>query len=287
VTDTTATSDWTGFDTVGGYVPTSQQTLQFRPGLFLEAVRTGRWLVIDEINRAEIDKAFGELFTLLSGQKADLPYVVGPDRVRVLPPADTEPHAWVPAGVLSGYDYIVHPNWRILATMNVYDRASLFAMSLAFMRRFAFVDIDLPGDRVYHELVERWFGNFGPDVEGMKGMLEILYKLVAAGNPLMRRRALGPALIKDMILYIADRAGTSPEAKLDELLCEAVLLFVTPQLDGLPREVILTVNAFLGSLFGDCLPRKQLLARIASLYPYIDQEEWIKAAELDPEAGAL
>ena len=34
-----------------------------------------RVLIIDEINRADIDKAFGELFTLLSGNNVDLPYL--------------------------------------------------------------------------------------------------------------------------------------------------------------------------------------------------------------------
>ena len=81
----TATADWTTFDTVGGYVPTQDQTLQFRPGMFLRAVYTGQWLIIDEINRADIDKAFGELFTVLSGQAVTLPYMVGNEIVRVLP----------------------------------------------------------------------------------------------------------------------------------------------------------------------------------------------------------
>jgi len=31
-------------------------------------------LVIDELNRADIDKAFGQLFTVLSGQSVQLPY---------------------------------------------------------------------------------------------------------------------------------------------------------------------------------------------------------------------
>ena len=48
--------------------------LEFRDGLFLEAIREGRWLVIDELNRSNFDRAFGQLFTVLSGQSVVLPY---------------------------------------------------------------------------------------------------------------------------------------------------------------------------------------------------------------------
>ena len=114
--------------------------------------------MIDEINRAEIDKAFGELFTVLSGQRVDTPHRVGSYPVRVLPFAKvdvTRPTSWIPADVRpGGYDYVVHPNWRIIGTMNVYDRSALYSLSLAFMRRFAFIDLDLPAQ--YIDLCQRW-----------------------------------------------------------------------------------------------------------------------------------
>jgi hypothetical protein len=112
-TYTTATADWTSFDTVGGYSPAANQTLQFQPGIFLQAIGRGDWLVIDEINRAEIDKAFGELFTVLSGQRVDLPYRVGRSQVRVLPPDPNGDFEWIPTDATNDYDYIVHPSWRV------------------------------------------------------------------------------------------------------------------------------------------------------------------------------
>ena len=36
--------------------------------------RTGRWLVIDELNRSNFDRAFGQLFTVLSGAAVVLPF---------------------------------------------------------------------------------------------------------------------------------------------------------------------------------------------------------------------
>jgi dynein-related subfamily AAA family protein len=65
---TTATADWTTYETIGGLKPTQDNRLTFAPGHFLEAIEQNKWLVIDELNRSNFDRAFGQLFTVLSGQ---------------------------------------------------------------------------------------------------------------------------------------------------------------------------------------------------------------------------
>src|SRR3954453_2733118 len=70
---TTATSEWTTFETIGGLQPTPEGLI-FRPGMFVEAIESGRWLVIDEMNRSNFDRAFGQLFTVLSGSAVVLPF---------------------------------------------------------------------------------------------------------------------------------------------------------------------------------------------------------------------
>jgi MoxR-like ATPase len=82
----TATSDWTIGDTVGTSHDTSEGRV-FRAGVVTDAIETGRWLLIDEFNRADIDQAFGELFSVLSGQAVVLPhrrneFAPRPSRVR-------------------------------------------------------------------------------------------------------------------------------------------------------------------------------------------------------------
>jgi len=272
---TTATADWTTFDTVGGYVPTAQQSLQFRAGKFLEAIRDGRWLVIDEINRAEIDKAFGELFTVLAGQRVDLPYSVGSHALRVLPPARGEGAAgWIPTEAVTGYDYVIHPNWRVVGTMNVYDKSNLFNLSFAFMRRFAFVDLDLPPSETYEGLIDIWLkaSRLPPGEGGPAATLrQALLRLLAPDNALMTCRELGPAIVKDMIEYMSDRY--QPAADTGELLCEALLLYVTPQLDGIDRLRIGQVRRFLAELVG-AGPSLGLKRRIQALYPYLSAADW-------------
>ncbi len=294
---TTATADWTTFDTIGGYVPTEQQTLEFRPGILLKAVAEGHWLVIDEINRAEIDKAFGELFTVLSGQGVDLPYSVQRQPVRILSASEPDdsrhpaPLFWA-RHATSGYDYVVPPSWRIIGTMNVYDKSYLYNMSFAFMRRFAFVDVDLPDRALYHGLLEIWFDRGGlplqadpaNDAPGMQALRDTLRALIERDNALMRRRALGPAIVKDAVAYIGDRYRKSGQRdeELLKYLGEAFQLYIVPQLDGLDHEGILDVYACVDLLFeglaqlgdgGEGL-RRVIHRRIELLYPHIQPDDW-------------
>jgi MoxR-like ATPase len=50
--------------------------------------------------------------------------------------------------------YYIGNNWRIIATMNSYDKNSLFMMSFAFMRRFAQIHIPIPTDEQLFELID-------------------------------------------------------------------------------------------------------------------------------------
>jgi MoxR-like ATPase len=153
-TFTTATSEWTAFDTIGGYVPStsteeSRDELMFQPRLFLNCFRreqegiVNNWLVIDEINRSDIDKAFGQLFSVLSGDSVELPY----ERQNQVEIVSVERNASDEdlRYISSNPDvFPVTPSWRLLATMNTYDKASLYEMSYAFMRRFNFVHVGIP-----------------------------------------------------------------------------------------------------------------------------------------------
>ena len=264
----TATADWTTFDTIGGYVPTANSTLRFRPGVFLRAIARGQWLVLDEMNRAEIDKAIGELFTAIAGQSVELPYEVGDTPVRLLPPANKDLDGW-DKGAETGFDYVLHPNWRLIGTMNVYDRASLYSMSLALMRRFAFIDVNIPSEALYGALIDSWGESLPPRA------LSQTKRLLAPSTRLMMHRTLGPAIARDMLRYMKERAEEgSPEESVDEHLCEALLLYGCSQLDGMDREAAIAVYAELRATLGDSERARDVLARIRSLYPGIGAEEW-------------
>ena len=106
-----------------------------------------------------------------------------------------QPISLVPPGVEppDDTDAIRLPaSWRIIATMNVFDKNLLFEMSYALMRRFAFVEVTCPSDEAYHELLE------GPG--------DIVRELL----PLRRFRDLGPAVYLDAAKFAVRRGEDQP-----------------------------------------------------------------------------
>lgn len=179
-----ATDQWTTFETIGGYFPTPAEgdgadRLDFLPGAVVDSLERKRCLIIDEINRADIDKAFGELFTLLTGNSVTLPYRRrSPDgfrRVRL----ETQSVA-----AEADMDIIGVPHWwRLIGAMNDADKASLKRMSTAFNRRFAFVPVDLPSPGLYREILDRHVDRLGPLPDGdMAGMVELVVALFSRRN---------------------------------------------------------------------------------------------------------
>jgi DNA polymerase III delta prime subunit len=201
-----ATSTWTTDDTIGGTFETGEGDV-FRAGVVTEAIESGRWLVIDELNRAEIDKAFGELFSVLSDQEVVLPY----RRNQFTPPISIVPHG---GEVPPGTDPICVPKpWRIIATMNTSDRGLLFTLSRALMRRFAFVHVGSPADDTFRSLLD------GPG------------SVVTALLPLRELHDLGPAMYVDAADYAAIRLLDGADPSL--VLLEAFNAYFLAQLDEL------------------------------------------------------
>jgi MoxR-like ATPase len=203
---TTATSEWTTYETIGGLQPTPEGLI-FRPGMFIEAIESGKWLVIDEMNRSNFDRAFGQLFTVLSGSAVVLPFkAAGKSQRLSIVPFGEEPPA--------GTDPIRVPStWRIIATMNAFDKNLLFDMSYALMRRFAFIEVGTPSESAYEKLLE------GPG--------EIVAKLL----PLRKFTNLGPAVYIDAAKYAARRAKDNPTES--RLIYEVFYAYFLPQFEGM------------------------------------------------------
>ncbi|MEY2571770.1 MAG: 5-methylcytosine-specific restriction enzyme [Acidimicrobiaceae bacterium] len=214
----TATSAWTVADTVGQTIDTGNGPT-FRPGVVVDAIETGRWLVIDELNRADLDGAFGELFSLLAGQAV------------VLPHRRTEFSAYlslVPwqAEVPEPSEPICVPkSWRIIATMNTTDRGHLFGLSRALMRRFAFVHVGSPDADVFERIVG------GPG------------SVIAPLCAIRSLQDLGPAIYCDAADLAAARLDDG--ATESAALLDAFTAYVLPQLDPLPVEGIAELLAIL------------------------------------------
>ena len=225
---TTATADWTTFDTIGGYLPDGNG-LKFVPGVVLRSLRTNGWLIIDEVNRADIDKAFGPLFTVLSGGEG----MAG--RTSILPyrTSEGEPVTieWASSTGSTEAVYSITPSWRLIGTLNVSDKASLFRLSFAFLRRFAVIDVPLPAGDAYRSLFGRWFEALGREDVGP--LVDLAMAVVSGPVP------IGPAIGRDFAKFIveglAETASGEPTfASDEEVALTATRLLVVPQYEGQP-----------------------------------------------------
>lgn len=143
----TASADWTNHEVVGGHFPQSAGSggieFVFRPGAFVEAVlanwrveptadgqvlwtrNANTWLLIDEFNRADMDRALGGLLTALETRSLRIPA-----------------GRYTPGGTAS-VEIPIPRDFRVLCTLNTVDRHYLFRLSDALKRRFSFVEIPM------------------------------------------------------------------------------------------------------------------------------------------------
>nr|WP_263323551.1 AAA family ATPase [Neobacillus sp. Marseille-Q6967] len=219
----TATDDWNTFDTIGGYMPDPNESgkLRFREGIVLKSIKENKWLIIDEINRADIDKAFGQLFTVLSGKNVELPFESNNLPVKIKHHNNSDSY-YDP----SSCTYFIGKNWRVIGTMNTFDKNSLFAFSYAFMRRFAFIEIPIPKMTYYFNLINT---NTKLTQENKK----FIYKLVE-----VTPKPLGPAIIIEIMEYFCVTNNTGR--------IEAICGTVVPQYEGLDHSDIHNLYQELG-----------------------------------------
>ena len=249
---------------IGGYQPVGQGKIRFVPGLLLQ--NFDRPLVIDELNRCDIDKVIGPLFTVLSDQPTTLPYrtVVEDEHSApfvILPnqKPGAAPHEFAPT-----------KSWRILATINSVDKAALYQMSFALTRRFGWVFVDVPRDLQGFILeLLRIRGIIGDEVQS------------AAETPITQTwrainevRVIGPAPIIDLISYVRAMDTTVsfleiPGKSQAALYLDGFYLFLLPMLDGILRSEASTIADRICQALGlsaddpDALMLKQRLANVA------------------------
>lgn len=277
----TATSDWTTFDTIGGYLPdpTQEGLLDFRSGIVTRALEKGRWLIIDEINRADIDKAFGELFTLLTGQDVKLPFkkYVNDELRDVVLGSSNE----------SGtYPVKLQDHWRLIGTMNTSDKASLYQLSYAFMRRFAFVEVPIPAPADYASIIHSAINDNLGDREFVAAcggaesaafireyagrVLPTIFVPRPAEEAPRLRLEVGPAIPMDIIGYIrsawpvgaADDAG-SRERHAKSVVLQGLEMLLYPQFEGRGRDHRTILDRVEVALDLDDLMRRRTGERLA------------------------
>jgi 5-methylcytosine-specific restriction protein B len=228
-----ATDQWTTFDTIGGYFPAVHkgqvgEQLDFLPGHIVDTIERQKCLIIDEINRADIDKAFGEMFTLLAGQAVTLPF-----RRRAADGSYRRIRLTQgPSLREEDLEAIQIPSWwRILGAMNDADKQSLKQLSYAFMRRFAFVAVPLPARALYEALLRA----AATDAENIPAVtLDTMISLFTDANTGFGGVGIpfGPAIPLSMLRHASQRMHLNSSLDPSPLLRELLESYVAPQLQG-------------------------------------------------------
>jgi len=136
----TASSAWSAQDLVGGYQPLGGGAIGFIPGALLR--NFDRPAIIDELNRCPVDKILGPLFSILSGQSSVLPCRADA--------ADPESPFHIvlpePRAGMAAHEHAPEAAWRLICTLNTYDKTQLGQISYALSRRFAWIKVGAPAD---------------------------------------------------------------------------------------------------------------------------------------------
>jgi hypothetical protein len=130
--------------------------------------------------------------------------------------------------------------------MNTFDKASLFQLSFAFMRRFAFIDIDVPKQADYENLLTTYVSDprkLGQDVAkpywtGCLTALKNLLRQDGKDKDTLYELGLlvGPAIPLDMLKYLNQRMPSPDDADVTRFVLEALEMFLFPQFEGKDEE---------------------------------------------------
>lgn len=205
-----------------------------------ENTKTGHWLLIDELNRANLDRAFGQLFTVLG----------------------TDESTGVPLDYYGAKNETLYipGSFRIIGTINSVDKQFVNSMSLAIRRRFTFVTLDIPKQK---PISEPWTSNSSQATKEFRIVVEAACKRLS--NKTNTRYEAGSIIashgdrlgklfsLLELVRYAAEGSdypflpiGTAPLIDTLELFMSR--LSISPQSD--PDEALDWAAAVkLGSLF--------------------------------------
>ena len=257
----TGSSDWSSQDIIGGYQPVGSGSVAFIPGVLLR--RFDRPLIIDELNRCDIDKVIGPLFTVLSGQQTTLPYRLDTkdkDSLQYVILPESKPSA-------AAHEFAPGPHWRLLATINSIDKASLYQMSYALARRFGWVYVDASSDTA--GFIEAFLRKEEPTWAGpVAGAPCPLAEFWEAINSV---RVIGPAPVIDAMKAVQAMEKdveffATPATSTKEALLDALDMVLLPMLDGIVVQDAEFLAGKAVEVFGlDADQSKRIKARMVSV----------------------
>jgi MoxR-like ATPase len=251
-----ASYEWGRYEVVGGKSLDSSEESHFHLGCVSASIRDDQFLLIDEFNRADMNKAFGEMFMALDHRRITL--------------HSDEQLNWITEDEKRAEAILIPEEWRMICTMNDYDKSLLSELSYGLLRRFAYVEIDTPKDKetekstVIQRVKRTLQETHKLDEEALKAAIDgeagrVVDSFFDFIFRVRENRKIGTSTSIDVIHYLALGVAVLGRREPWVLLNEALVDYFLPQLDRLDLEVIRAVRAASQSVFViDAQPVPQL-----------------------------
>lgn len=237
----TPDESWTARELVGGETVVSGEIV-FRAGWVLRSIAENRWLVLDEANRADMDRIFGGLLTWLAGGSVSLGTETSHGDSRIIElgwaaGASAKTESVSAPGAPGLVRYAAGSDWRLLGTYNALDAQRVFRFGAALGRRFVRVPIPAPEPEVFeHILGER---SKGLPPEAAQGLVDLY-----AAHFESDATRLGPALFLAMSGYVEaalaadapESEGAGSDASWQEALAESYVVHIGNWIANLERR---------------------------------------------------
>ena len=235
----TATSDWTTHETIGGLMLGKDKGIERYDGIILQAIKTARdrsphgksyWLIIDEINRADINKAFGGMYTAIESGIISHPYAEFLDK----------------DGLKISSDLLIPSSFRIIGTMNTFDKDSLMPLSYGLQRRFSTIHFDLPNEDEEKNIVDKKLLHSLKHISNISGVIDnqeyqkakdIIFEYIRKVRSKEKVGIeIGTALVLSTLNQLAVSLAYFSEDKMEEYIQQAIIQNICPQFEGVLEE---------------------------------------------------
>ncbi|AMD30726.1 AAA family ATPase [Acidilobus sp. 7A] len=168
------------------------------------------FLVIDELNRADVDKAFGDFFAMFLSPYPEEWHVPEElvDEVRAYSHRDKEAEDFLNHYGKHGDEPLRHI--RIVATMNLADVRNLFMVGEALTRRFTVIEVLCPGgDKDLDKLLSDGLEELGKALPGLKDRIKSLVSCVR-GKVNDKGLCIPPSAVKAALKLLSKDYSMNP-----------------------------------------------------------------------------
>jgi MoxR-like ATPase len=236
--ESTASDEWSRFEVIGGIYQN-----QFHEGVVLRAALNNEWLLIDEFNRANMNKAFGEMFMAIEYGEIQLrPNEQG----------------------LTGLKVVTLPkNFRMICTMNDFDKNLLLTeLSYGLISRFAFIHIVQDAEKEQAVIASQIRSKMDDPAlfDSCQQQINTYFQFI---NEVRKKRNIGVRTSLDVIRFLINSAksGDNSDSKRWLALNDALFDYVLPQFDRLDLDILshvfLSAKTYLDRSYFDAF-RKEL-----------------------------